>query len=180
MALARSDGVPDGQLAVGALPSWLVDERAAGARSLAEVAVRRALFPDHPLVFTEPDTHPEQTAAWPHILAASLAFSGDHAIVLRRPGRTLAVARETRAAARVAAEIGAARESSGLSGIALDHARGEVGVALATLDMLADRGWRAIAGETPDMASARALGGDAVAERTETFDPFASMLGSLG
>ncbi len=180
VALARADGVPDGQLAVGALPSWLVDERSAGARSLAEVAVRRALFPAHPLVFNEPDTHPEQAAAWPYILSAALSLAGDHAIVLRRPGRTLAVARETRAAARVAAEVGAAREPGELAGIALDHARGEVGVALATLDMLADRGWRAIAGETQDMASARALGGDAVADRTESFDPFASMLGPIG
>jgi beta-lysine 5,6-aminomutase alpha subunit len=177
VALARADGLPASQVAVGALPSWMVDEPSSAARSIAEIAVRRELFPDHPLVFSEPDAPPDQAAGWPHILSAALAMVGDHAIVIRRPGRTLAVARETRAAARVAVEVGAAREPADLAGVALDHVRGEVGVAIATLDMLADRGWLAVAGDTPDQASARALGGDAVAERTESFDPFASLLG---
>ena len=73
-----------------------------------------------------------------------------------------------------------AREPSGLTGVALDHARGAVSVALATLDLLADRGWRAVAGDATDVATARALGGDAVAERTEPFDPFEGMLGHRG
>ncbi len=43
--------------------------------------------------------------------------------------------------------------------------------------MLIDRGWRSVAGDAPDVSSARALGGDAVADRSEAFDPFAGVLG---
>jgi hypothetical protein len=149
VALARNDGMPDAQLAVAALPTWLIDEPAAGARAIAEVEVRRALYPNHPLAFNEPDAPPDRAAAWPHILAAALVRAGDVAVVIRRPGATGAIARDTRAAGRVAAEVAGTRERGPLSGVALDHARGATGVALATLDMLADRGWRAISGDAP-------------------------------
>ena len=60
-----------------------------------------------------------------------------------------------------------------------EHAKGIVAAALATLDTLADRGWRALVGDPPSGAPAdgrrRALGGDAVAERTESFDPLAGL-----
>jgi hypothetical protein len=46
--------------------------------------------------------------------------------------------------------------------------------------MLADRGWPAISGEVPDDGPSRAIGGDAVAVRTESFDPFESLLGRIG
>ena len=48
--------------------------------------------------------------------------------------------------------------------------------ALTTLDRLADLGWRAVVGDGPAGSGLRALGGDAVADRTEAFDP----LGALG
>jgi hypothetical protein len=105
--------------------------------------------------------------------------AGDVALVTRRSGLTGAVARDTRAAGRVAAEVAGAREQGALAGVALDHARGATGVALATLDMLADRGWRAIAGDAPEAGRLSAIGGDAVAERTETFDPFDELLGRI-
>jgi len=177
VALARADGVSVDQIAVGALPPWIVDEPAAGARSIAEVAIRREIYPDHPLAFVEPDVPVDQAAAWPFILAAGLTISGDLALVIRRPGRTQAVARETRAAVRVAAEIRAARLPAELRGVALDHAQRSIVVAAATLEMLIERGWRSVAGDAPDVSSARALGGDAVADRTEPFDPFESVLG---
>ena len=176
VALTRIDGVPPDQVAVGAIPPWIVDEPTAGARSLAEIVVRRELYQGHPLAFVEPDATPDQAAAWPYMLAAGLAVSGDAAIVIRRPGRTQAVARETRAAARVAAEVRAARMPSELAGVALDHARGAIGVALATLEVLADGGWTAVVGDAADVVSTRALGGSAVAERTERFDPFETIL----
>ena len=68
-----------------------------------------------------------------------------------------------------------ARAPSGLAGVALEHARGAIGVALATIEMLTDRGWRAVVGDSTGGAT-RSLGGDAVAERTEPFDPFAPLL----
>ncbi len=180
VSLARADGVSNAQLAVRALPSWMIDEPAPGARAIAEVELRRALYPEHPLSFSEPDAPPDRAAAWPHILAACLVRAGDVALVMRRPGGTRAVARDTRAAGRIAAEVAGARERGALSGVALDHARGAVGVALATLDLLGDRGWRALAGDALDDSPSRAIGGDAVAERTEGFDPFEALLGRIG
>ena len=178
VALARADGVPDAQLAVSALPTFLIDEPAAGARAIAEVEVRRTLYPNQPMAFSEPDAPPDRAAAWPHILCAALIRAGDVALVFRRSGLTAATARDTRAAARVAAEVADARVRGSLSGVALEHARGSVAVGLATLEMLADRGWGAIAGDAPEEGP-RALGGDAVAERTEAFDPFDELLGRI-
>ena len=173
IALAQADGLPDGQVAVAALPSWIGDEPSAAARSLGEVAVRRALYPGHPLAFSEPEGSPERMAAWPHILAAALVHAGDASFVLRRPGRQPALARDTRAAAVVAAEVAASRASVDLSGVALDHGRRIVEVALATLDLLAEHGWSAIIGDAAGVTpSTRSTGADNMADRTESFDPF--------
>ncbi len=46
-----------------------------------------------------------------------------------------------------------------------------------TLDELADRGWRAIVQDLADPHAVTGLGGDAVAERTEAFDPLAVLDG---
>ena len=60
-------------------------------------------------------------------------------------------------------------------GIALEHARAMVAAAASTLDQLADRGWRMVAGDGP--GGGRALHDrDAVTERTEPFDPFGTSL----
>ena len=46
----------------------------------------------------------------------------------------------------------------------------------STLDRLADLGWRAVVGDRPPRGERpRALGGDAVTERTESFDPLRSL-----
>lgn len=180
VALARADGVPDAQLVIGALPTWMIDEPAVGARAIAEVEIRRALYPNHPLAFSEPDAPPDRAAAWPHILSAVMVRAGDVALVTRRPGGTKAVARDTKAAGRIAAEVAGARKPSAASGVALDHGRGAVVAALATIDLLADIGWEAISGEAHDDGSSRAIGGDAMAERTEPFDPFEALLGRIG
>ena len=63
-----------------------------------------------------------------------------------------------------------------LAGPALEHARAMVAAAASTLDQLADRGWRTVAGDGP--GGGRALHDrDAVTERTEPFDPFRTSLG---
>ena len=141
--------------------------------AIAEVEVRRALFPEHPLAFAEPDVSAESAAGWPHLLAAVLIRAGEAALVTRRPGRApTSVVRDTRAAARVANEAAAARETGALAGIAAEHARSAVEVALATLEMLAERGWRAVSPD-PHEAGPRSIGAEGVAPRTEAFDPFA-------
>ena len=48
--------------------------------------------------------------------------------------------------------------------------------ALETLDRLADEGWRTVAGDPPGRPRSRD-GRDAATERTESFDPFAAILG---
>ena len=87
-----------------------------------------AVSGSHPLAFIEPDAPPDRMAAWPHLLAASLVGAGDTVFVMRRPGRPLTVTRETRAAATIANEAALSRSSLGLTGVALDHARGAVTV----------------------------------------------------
>jgi len=67
-----------------------------------------------------------------------------------------------------------------LAGLALDHARATVTAAVATLDLLTDRGWRSVLGDSPEGQDQARLGADSVAERTETFDPFAAALASVG
>ncbi len=170
--LARAEGMGSAHVAVSALPAWITDEPWAGSRAIAEVEVRRALFPEHPLAFTEPDVPVDQAAGWPPLLAAVLTRAGEATLVMRRPGRTPSIVRDTRAAARVATEVAAAREQGKLTGIAAEHARVSVEVALATLEMLADRGWRAVSPD-PHEAGPRSIGAEGVAARTEPFDAFA-------
>jgi hypothetical protein len=182
VALARADGLAADRIVVGAYPAWLADEPAGAARILGEVVVRRALFADHLLRFDEPAGDASTSAAgagWPFVAAAALGRTGDRAIVMRHPGpevRRLAL--EGRAAAQVSAELAAVAAAAPLGGIAAEHVASVVSAAQATLELLADRGWRALVGDPPrgeTGARGRALGGDATAERTESFDPLAAL-----
>lgn len=185
VALARADGLPPDRIVVGASPAWLADEPGAGSRVLGEVTVRRAALPGHVMRFDEPawvDPESVSAASWPFIVAAGLTRSGEASMVMRRPGNgRRAVVTGSRAAASVAYELAAASPPGPLEGAAADHARAVVDAALDTLERLADRGWRAVVGEPVardgESEAARGrrrdgIGGDAVAERTETFDPF--------
>ncbi len=183
VTMARGDGLAPDQIIVGALPPWLTDEGAPGARAIAEVAVRRALFPDHPLGFVEPPTGTDRSILWPYVQAAAAVHGGDIALVLRAldiaPDDPVAATRATRAASLVSVDVAGATVPGALTGIARDHARGMVEAALVTLDGLGDQGWRTVAGDPPGAArGSRAR--DAATERTESFDPFASMLGPRG
>ena len=183
VALARADGIAAHRLVVGAYPAWLAEETAPTSRILAEVALRQALFPSLLLRYDEPGGPGAESAAattWPFIAAAALARTGDASIVMRRvhtDGRRAAA--EGRAAAGVAAEFAAISPPTDLGGAAADHAAGVVAAASATLERLANLGWRAVAGDGPGPSERagrpRALGGDAVAERTEAFDPLAAL-----
>jgi hypothetical protein len=55
-----------------------------------------------------------------------------------------------------------------------------VAAAIATLERLADDGWRAVLGDALQGTERVRLGEDSVAERTETFDPFGRALASVG
>ena len=186
VALARADGIPAQRIVVGAYPGWLADEPAATARVLAEVVVRRRAFPNQVMRFDEPSGPEQESAAagaWPYLLAAALARSGTESLVMRRshvdPRRAAA---EGRAAAATAADVAGVSNPGPLSGPAEAHAAAMVTAAMATLERLADLGWRAVVGEPPRRGDhgdgavvRRAIGGDAVAERTESFDPLAGL-----
>jgi hypothetical protein len=186
VALARADGIAADRIVVGAYPSWLAEEAAATARVVAEVVVRRHVFPDQLMRFDEPPGRQAESraaTAWPFVMAAGLARAGKNAIVMRRPhadpGRA---ASEGRAAAVTAAELAEVSTVGPLLGAAEAHASAMVAAAMSTLERLADLGWRAVVGEPPrrsDHAGARgtrsAIGGEAVAERTEPFDPLGGL-----
>ena len=182
LMLARGDGLATDQVIVGALPPWLTDEPAPAARAIAEVAVRRQLFPGHPLGFVEPPAGADRSVLWPYVQAAAAVHAGDVALVLRaadfRPDDAAARrARGTGGLARVRRRRRWPRTPGSLTGVALEHARGMVAVALATLDRLGDQGWRTIAGDPPAGIRARPTRHEMVAERTEPFDPFGAVLG---
>jgi hypothetical protein len=184
VAMNRADGIPEGRIILGAYPAWLADTAQATARTLAEVDLRRRLFPDSWLRFDEPNIAGSRSAvvaAWPFVLSAALLRAGSMSLVMRRaqpdPDR---VAADGRAAAVVAEELREIAPAGALSGAALDHASATVRAALTTLERLGDIGWRAVVGDAPESPPAgtariaSSLGGEAVAERTETFDPLAA------
>jgi hypothetical protein len=84
-----------------------------------------------------------------------------------------------RAGSIIAAEVAAAAPPGELRGLALEHARSMVSSAVATIERLSEQGWRAVAGETPTGRGGQ-RGREALAERTESFDPFEPMLGGRG
>jgi hypothetical protein len=183
VAIARGNGLPPEQLLVGAMPSWIVDEPQPAARAAAEVAIRRALFAGISLTFEEPPGETRRAASemWTAIVAAIAPAGPASGLILRRAAADSdRAASVSRLAARVTAELAGSLTAPVLSGVALEHARSTVTAAVATLDRLADDGWRSVLGDPPDGAERVRLGADSVSERTETFDPFAAVLASSG
>src|SRR4029077_11900301 len=112
----------------------------------------------------------ERSVLWSFVQGAAAVHAGDTALVLRSYGRrrddvaaTVALAR---AAAAVAADVTASTTHGELTGTALDHARGMIEAATATLDRLANDGWRAVAGDPPVERGGRSRGADTVIERS--------------
>ena len=151
----------------------MVEESDPPARVAAEIALRRALLPGHPLAFVEPPLRHDVASTWHAIVAALLPDAGDTLAVVRRPGSTAAEAAQTRGTTRVAASLRASRETPHLRGTALDHANRVVVAATATLRGLEEGGWTTLVDEPLGMPSGR-IGADAVAERSEAFDPIAA------
>ncbi len=178
VALAQRNGLAPASIAVGAFPDWLVDEPGAPARVAAEVALRRALLPDHPLAFVEPPRVGPDGDAWHALVAAILPDAGDVEVILRgaatAPARSLAM---SRAAAAVAIGLRDGRSAPILRGPGAEHADRAMAAAAATLAALDASGWRAIV-DQPLTVGSRGLGAEAVAERTEAFDALAVEVGS--
>ena len=179
VAIARGNGLPPDQILVGATTRWLVDEPDPVAHAVGEIELRQALLPKHGLVFDEPppseSTPPD---LWPALVATTQPTGASMAVIRHHPDRRSI--RSTRVAALVAAEAGAAREHLRLSGPALAHARATAEAALRTLERLADDGWRAVVGVGPADRAAAGIGADAVAERSDSFDPLGRELSRVG
>jgi hypothetical protein len=178
VAVARHGGLPAESIVVGALPEWLADEPAAPALAAAEVALRRMLLPGHPLAFLEPALDEHVAATWNALVAALLPDAGEVDMIVRRPGPLGPVAaaagvRVTRQAASVAAGLRDARTVPGLRGPALEHREAALAAAAAMLASLEADHWAALVDEAPGPAARVASAGltEAVAERTEAFDP---------
>lgn len=177
--LARAGGLPAGQIVVGAVPSFLGEERSGAAFALAEVALRRHLVVDHALWFT---TESRTGTGDPTALARiGGVLPGDGSVALLHvpnQGSAGPVPADVAVAARATLDGGLllARSRTGgtLGGVALEHARGTIVAAIATLEALARDGWGSILGEEFDDPERRRFGSDAVAERTEANDPLAS------
>ena len=172
VALAVADGLPRDAVVVGALPEWLGDEPGAPARAMAEVALRRALFPGHRLAFLEPPGSDEQAVGWQALVAGILPDAGDVDLLLCRPaGGFVERAGIMRAAATVAAAIAKSRTTSSLAGLAVTHRDATLAAAEAALTGLETGGWGWLVDEPLGMGLR--LGADAVAQRTSGFDPLA-------
>ncbi|MEO5940914.1 MAG: lysine 5,6-aminomutase subunit alpha [Candidatus Limnocylindrales bacterium] len=179
VAVARGNGLPDDQIVIGGLTPWIAGETDPVALAAGELALRRALLPSIGLVLEEPRAADRVAGhLWPAI-AAALQPSGATTTILRRAPSARDI-RATRVAASVAAAAAAAFEPARLTGLALEHARATAAAALRTLDQLADDGWRAVIGDGPADAVDSSLGADAVAERSDPFDPLAAELSRAG
>jgi len=172
-AFARHNGLGQDQILLGALPAWLCEEANPGTRAVAEVAIRRALFAEHALVYDEPEVRPDRSPLWLAVVTGSLPYAGATALVRQRPSRNAGeVARRARAATEVAAEIAASSEARPLTGRALEYATSVVVAAVRTLERLENDGWRVVSGE--DHGSGL-LGRGAVVDRSDPFDPLAGL-----
>lgn len=172
-ALARRGGIPANRIFIGALPSWLIEERNAGSLAIAQVLLRRAALPGQALVFDEPETE-AAAVRWRAILAGVLPLADRDGLIIRRAGSANAgrAVVETRAIVSVAADVAATYGPIDPRGVALEHARATVAAAIATLERLAADGWTSVLGSPLDRPGVARLGADAVVERTESFDPF--------
>lgn len=173
--LAMRDGMPPASVSLGALPGWLVDEPDAAARAAAEVALRRALFPEHPLAFLEPQLTRGQAGTWHALVAALLADAGEVDVVLRQAGDPGDIVERTRSAAAVAAGLRESRSVPDLGGPAAVHATRCLAVAAETLAALDGSGWGAVV-DQPLAVGSVGLGAGAVAERTGSFDPLSAQV----
>ncbi len=174
VSLAVRDGLAAADVIVDAMPAWITDEPHAPARAAAEVAARRAVLPNHALAFIEPVLDARASGRWHALVSALLVDAPGTEVIVRRagatPAETAARATATREAAGVAAGLWRSRTAAGLHAAAGAHLTAMVQAATATLSLLEQGGWSALVDEPMGIPSAGPQA-DAVAERTETFDP---------
>ena len=178
--LARRDGLTDDRIVAGALPTWMAEEREPVRHALAQVMLRRTAFPDVRLAFEEPHAAMRGAAMWPFVLAAVLPLAAPLGIVARQggTGAMTAVSAQTRAAAGVASELSVSLEPARFAEPTLELVRSAIAAGIETLERLDGEGWDEFVGGGVHGTEQSRLGGDAVAEVRDPFDPFAGVPGS--
>lgn len=163
--LMRAAALTPDAIHAGALPAWLADEPDAVPRSAADVALRRALLPEHPLAFVEP-AEAERGQTWPYLVATLAPRPAEGGLVLRRRTRgsfAPAVA-STRAAVAVAHGLDQAMPGRELSGVAAEHWNDALIAIDETLRRLQRDGWEWLVGPASE-TNRGGLGRDSVATR---------------
>ncbi|HEU4673488.1 MAG TPA: lysine 5,6-aminomutase subunit alpha [Candidatus Limnocylindrales bacterium] len=178
VAFARHNGLPPSQVVVGAMPDWLLDGEAGAARAIADIALRRRLFPDHLLWLDETARAGSSPDAWLLLATAALPISAPAAglgaalLVTHGQGERRGRATAFRDAAGVARAVAASRADRRLIGPAENLVAAALEAARELLDGIADEGWRAVLGEGPTSGGPRGLGAGAIAERSDSADAF--------
>ena len=176
VAIAGRTGLGPRDVIVDAVPPWIGDEPDAPARALAEVMVRRALLPEHPLGFLEPALDDAAALRWHAMTAVALIDAPGAEVIVRRPGdgpaTSIGRTAATCAAASTAVGLWPSRTSPVIRGPSAEHLTAVVRAANATLDLLERSGWAALV-DQPMALPVNRLGADAVAERTGSFDVLA-------
>ncbi|MFI5261341.1 MAG: lysine 5,6-aminomutase subunit alpha TIM-barrel domain-containing protein [Candidatus Limnocylindrales bacterium] len=179
--LSRLGPLPPERILLGALPR---EAQALGGSSpvaMTEVALRRLVFPEHPLLIEEVSGHP---AGWAAALAASITGGMAPAMVLRPApleGAATAAVAETRAALEAAVWLADGRAVGPLRGRALEHAEAALKAAIATLRALSHDGWGWLLSGVPSPGRGTHeepetdawFGAPGPVPRRDAFDPFA-------
>ncbi|MGZ6344622.1 MAG: lysine 5,6-aminomutase subunit alpha TIM-barrel domain-containing protein [Candidatus Limnocylindrales bacterium] len=181
--LTRLGPLPPERVLLGAGPRELRLD-AVGQLGIGEVALRRLAFPEHPLLFVDTGGPGE---GWALAFGAWAAGGAPPAVVLRpapSSGSAAGSLHDIRVALEAASWLDDARGLGPLKGLALEHARASLRVALETLRRLASDGWewllsvappprRAVAGGE-GAANGAWLGASGPVLRRDAYDPFAA------
>ena len=145
-------GIAADRIVVGAYPAWLADEPSATARILGEVAIRRHLFADHLLRFDEAAGDGIGPGRRRRLAVHRRGRAGPDR--RRTPSSCAIPTRDTGGQPRRVGRPRGSRPSwrritppGSVGGLAASHAAAVVDAALATLDILADRGWQPLVGQ---------------------------------
>jgi hypothetical protein len=141
LALTRL-ALPEDRILLGALPPDALADPRELRHGLAEIAIRRLAFPDHPLAIEEPESA-EAATGWSQALVAWLAPGPAPALVVCRPTRSFGSTQISglRMATEAARWLGDGRHLGDLRGEPLEYASEALDVAVATLRGLGSDGW---------------------------------------
>ena len=148
VALARGDGLVDGDLLLGTLPWWLLDERDAATLAVTYVVLQRRLHPGVDLALDEPPRTTIAGSQWGQLLVPTALVGRTPGLLMRDAGcESIAAAADgSRTASEIAHELAGSLEPLVLGARGKDLAVRIVDAAVAALADIDGRGWDAVAG----------------------------------